>query len=88
MTALAEGEAVITVTTVDGAFQAQCKVTVTDKNKPAVAEDGYYEISTGAQLKWFADEVNTGNAEMNARLTGDVDLSGICGADAPLDAHR
>ena len=83
VTALAEGEAVITVTTVDGAFQAQCKVTVTDKNKPAVAEDGYYEISTGAQLKWFADEVNTGNAEMNARLTGNVDLSGICGADAP-----
>lgn len=83
VTALAEGEAVITVTTVDGAFQAQCKVTVTDKNKPAVAEDGYYEISTGAQLKWFADEVNAGNAEMNARLTGDVDLSGICGADAP-----
>lgn len=81
--ALAEGEAVITVTTLDGAFTAQCTVTVTDVNKPAQAEDGYYEIATAAQLKWFADEVNSGKAELNARLVESVDLSGICDADTP-----
>ena len=83
VTGVAEGTALITVTTADGAFMAKCTVTVTDVNKPAQAEDGYYEIATAGQLKWFADEVNSGKPELNARLTADIDLSGVCSAAAP-----
>ena len=83
VTGVAEGTALITVTTDDGAFMAKCTVTVTDVNKPAQAEDGCYEIATAGQLKWFADEVNSGKPELNARLTADIDLSGVCSAAAP-----
>lgn len=83
VTGVAEGTALITVTTDDGAFMAKCTVTVTDANKPAQAEDGYYEIATAGQLKWFADEVNSGKPELNARLTADIDLRGVCSAAAP-----
>lgn len=85
VTALAEGTTTVTVTTADGGYTAQCTVTVTDPNKPAVAADGYYEITNGAQLQWFANEVNASkdNAALNARLTDDIDLSGICSSANP-----
>ena len=83
VTGIGEGETTVTVTTQDGGYTAQCTVTVTDVNKPAVAEDGYYEIATAAQLKWFADEVNGGSAALNARLTKDIDLSSICSKSSP-----
>ena len=83
VTGVAEGTALITVTTDDGAFMAKCTVTVTDVNKPAQAEDGYYEIATAGQLKWFADEVNSGKPALNARLTADIDLRGVCSVAAP-----
>lgn len=83
--ALAEGTTTVTVTTADGGYTAKCTVTVTDPNKPAVAADGYYEIANGAQLQWFANEVNASkdNAALNARLTDDIDLSGICSSANP-----
>ena len=39
--------------------------------------EGYYEIGIPAQLKWFADFVNTGgeNMSVNAVLTADIDMS-------------
>ena len=83
VTGVGEGKTTVTVTTQDGGYTAQCTVTVTDVNKPAVAEDGYYEIATAAQLKWFADEVNGGSAALNARLTKDIDLSSICSKSSP-----
>lgn len=83
VTGVGEGETTVTVTTQDGGFTAQCSVTVTDVNKPAVAEDGYYEIATAAQLKWFADEVNGGKPALNARLTDDIDLSRVCSKRSP-----
>ena len=85
VTALSEGTTTVTVTTADGGYTAQCTVTVTDPNKPAVAADGYYEIANGAQLQWFANEVNASkdNAALNARLTDDIDLSGICSSPNP-----
>ena len=83
VTGIGEGETTVTVTTQDGGYTAQCTVTVTDVNKPAVAEDGYYEIATAAQLKWFADEVNGGKPELNARLTDDIDLSSVCSKRSP-----
>ena len=83
VTGVGEGKTTVTVTTQDGGYTAQCTVTVTDVNKPAVAEDGYYEIATAAQLKWFADEVNGGKPELNARLTDDIDLSSVCSERSP-----
>ncbi len=83
VTGVGEGKTTVTVTTQDGGYTAQCTVTVTDVNKPAVAEDGYYEIATAAQLKWFADEVNGGKPELNARLTDDIDLSRVCSERSP-----
>lgn len=83
VTGVGEGETTVTVTTQDGGYTARCTVTVTDVNKPAVAEDGYYEIATAAQLKWFADEVNGGKPELNARLTKDIDLSSVCSTSSP-----
>ncbi len=83
VTGIGEGETTVTVTTQDGGYTVQCTVTVTDVNKPAVAEDGYYEIATAAQLKWFADEVNGGKPELNARLTDDIDLSSVCSKRSP-----
>ena len=93
VTGVTAGEATITVTTKDGGFKAECKVTVTDENKPPVNEDdGYYEISTAAQLKWFADEVNDGNPTFNARLMNDIDLSSVCsaanGSWTPIGNHQ
>lgn len=83
VTGIGEGKTTVTVTTQDGGYTVQCTVTVTDVNKPAVAEDGYYEIATAAQLKWFADEVNGGKPELNARLTDDIDLSRVCSTSSP-----
>ena len=83
VTGIGEGKTTVTVTTQDGGYTAQCTVTVTDVNKPAVAEDGYYEIATAAQLKWFADEVNGGKPALNARLTDDIDLSSVCSKRSP-----
>ena len=90
VTGVSAGQTTIIVTTADGGYTAECAVTVTDKNKPARAEDGYYEIANAAQLKWFADEVNSGNPELNARLTNDIDLSSVCSKDnpwAPIGDH-
>ena len=35
---------------------------------PETDEDGTYLIHNGAQLAWFADQVNSGNGAINARL--------------------
>lgn len=39
-----------------------------------VAENGVYQIATGAGLAWFANEVNTKGGELHAVLTDDIDL--------------
>ena len=39
--------------------------------------NGVYEISSGAELAWFASQVNDGTGkDYDARLTGDIDLGG------------
>ena len=37
---------------------------------------GVYQISTGAELAWFAQTVNAGSLDINAVLTRDIDLAG------------
>ncbi len=41
-------------------------------SEPTLNSDGYYEISTAAQLDWFAEEVNSGNTDINGKLTADI----------------
>lgn len=38
--------------------------------------DGYYEITNGGNLFWFANHVNTADRTANAVLTADIDLEG------------
>ena len=37
--------------------------------------DGYYQITTPAQLVWFAKTVNAGDTKINARLMNNIDLA-------------
>ena len=41
--------------------------------EPSV-EDDIYQISTGAELAWFADKVNSGEYTVNGSMTADIDL--------------
>lgn len=44
--------------------------------EPAKDANGVYQISNGAELAWFAQQVNKGgNAKISAVLTNDIDLS-------------
>ncbi len=38
-------------------------------------KNGVYQISNGAQLAWFAAQVNSGNNSINAKITQDIALS-------------
>lgn len=53
--------------------------------QPTIATDGFYEITNAEQLAWFRDYVNIANEEpyktASARLTVDIDLSTVCGAN-------
>lgn len=40
-------------------------------------EDGWYSIADAKELRWFGAMVNSGNADINGRLTDDIDLTGI-----------
>ena len=46
--------------------------------EPASEEivDGYYQIATADQLRQFAEKVNSGNYNINAKLTADIKLNG------------
>src|SRR5574344_1069581 len=65
-------------------FDAQGICTLHDNDyQPATqASDGYYEIKNAGNLKWFAQTVNAGSKNINARLINDIDLSSICSATA------
>ena len=39
--------------------------------------DGFYQIADAANLIWFAKKVNSGNYNLNAALTADIDLTGF-----------
>ena len=39
--------------------------------------DGWYEVSTPAQLQYISNLVNSGKQDIKVRLTADIDLSGI-----------
>ena len=39
---------------------------------PVLAEDGFYEIKSFGNLMWFAEAVNAGNYDLNARLISNI----------------
>jgi len=43
--------------------------------EPQTDEAGTYQISNGAELAWFAEQVNNGQSTLNAVLTADIDLA-------------
>lgn len=46
--------------------------------EPAKDANGVYQISNGAELAWFAQQVNEGgNAKISAVLTNDIELAGF-----------
>lgn len=48
----------------------------TTKTEPKKSADGTYQISSAAELAWFADAVNGGSTALNAALTGNINLNG------------
>lgn len=40
--------------------------------EPATEENGTYQIANAGNLYWFAEQVNDGNANLNAALTTDM----------------
>lgn len=54
-------------------------ITVTEFSKiPQQDSEDTYLIENGYQLKWFADKVNEGDYEIDAKLVDDIDLSVVC----------
>ena len=56
-----------------------------EENKTTIDGTTYYNIDTAKKLQWFEYFVNTANDvpfnTASARLTADIDLSTVCGAD-------
>ena len=48
----------------------------TTKTEPDKSADGTYQISSAAELAWFADAVNNGSTALNAALTDNINLNG------------
>ena len=46
------------------------------KTEPKADEDGVYQITSGDELAWFADQVNQGKGSLNAVLCNDISLGG------------
>ena len=57
-----------------------------DATYVTVNSDGYYEIGTPAQLKWFSAWVNSSsdNISSNAVLTDDIDMASIAATWVPI----
>ena len=54
---------------------------------PDVA-DGIYQISDAQQMRWFAQMVNTGNNNLKACLTADIDLASIMDGFKPIGSSE
>jgi len=63
-------------TTINGLAYAVTAETTNPYNEPVCA-DGVYQISSVQDLCWFALSVNRGLSNLNAKLTADLDLTGV-----------
>lgn len=55
-------------------FNGICDVVGTHYEAAIADDDGVYQIGNAGQLFWFAEQVNSGQATINAELTSDIDL--------------
>lgn len=53
-----------------------------EPSEPQTDWNGNYELSTAAELYWFANYVNSGNTSANAKLTSDITMN-----DGVLDSN-
>ena len=56
-----------------------CTLCGGDDGEVARSADGWYELATAHNLRWFGSFVNSGNNGANARLTADIDMTGLVG---------
>ncbi|MBQ3238731.1 MAG: InlB B-repeat-containing protein [Bacteroidaceae bacterium] len=68
----AEGEQTCIIEMVKAADNAWDGTTLTEPR----CEDDIYQISSGAELAWFAAKVNGGDYKLSAKLVSDIDLCG------------
>ena len=47
-------------------------------------EDGYYHLSTPAQVEWFSAMVKIGHGSMKVKLDADIDFGGVADAHMPI----
>jgi len=50
----------------------------------AKSEDGFYHLSTVAQVEWFSAMVKLGYGAMNVKLDADIDFGGVADAHMPI----
>lgn len=60
-------------TVVEG-FCSVCHELITDYITPV---DGYLPLGSAGDLKWFSALVNAGNTSVNAKLTADINMTGV-----------
>ncbi|MBE6536018.1 MAG: hypothetical protein E7677_05290, partial [Ruminococcaceae bacterium] len=54
--------------------------------KPTLNGDGFYEIDNAGKLYWFAAQVNSGNKEINGKLTNNIVVNqNVLNADGSLN---
>lgn len=68
----AEGEQTCIIEMVKAADNAWDGTTLTEPR----CEDNVYQLSSGAELAWFAAKVNGGDYKLSAKLVSDIDLCG------------
>lgn len=54
---------------------ADCPTCNANQNKPAQTTGGIYRITKEAELKWFANAVNTGSSRISAILAADITVT-------------
>ncbi|MBO4840131.1 MAG: hypothetical protein J5524_03415 [Bacteroidaceae bacterium] len=47
-------------------------------------EDGFYHLSTAAQVEWFSAMVKIGHGAMKVKLDADIDFEGVADAHMPI----
>ena len=46
------------------------------KTEPETNENGVFQITSGSELAWFAEQVNQGQKDLCAELVNDISLGG------------
>ncbi len=51
------------------------------------SEDGFYHLSTPAQVEWFSHMVKIGHGAMKVKLDADIDFGGVADAHMPIGTN-